>query len=142
MTDIVPKIDLPKYFTVTSLGIAENLVDVSVKAEPAHGKPPYEKSQTFPKSNLVLEDLIDLLPVDPQKIPTFARMFLSAIAMPRDFELAASRVQDQPNKIELSFELRGEKTKRWSKLFDTTQLNLNDLRVLLDWGKEAIKFQR
>ena len=142
MADLVPKIDLPQYFTVTSMGVADNLVDVSIHAEPAHGKPPYQNTHAFAKTHLVLEDLVDLFPVDHDKVPKLARVFLSSIALPRDFQLAASRVEGHPNTIELSFELRGDKPKRWGKTFDTSRLNLKDLGVLLDWAKEAIKYQR
>ncbi len=137
---LIPKIDLPRYFTVTSMGLGPNQVAVKVNAE-IPDQPHFESAKTFDKTNLVLDDFIDLFSVDRSKVPKMARFFLAAIAMPREFELAASKVEGHKNKIELSFELRGEKEKRWSKLFDTSNLNLTDLGVLLDWAKEASKYQ-
>jgi hypothetical protein len=140
-TSLIPKVDLPRYFTVTSMGLGPNQVAVRVNAEFAEDNH-FNKAETFNKTNLVLDDFIDLFQVDRSKVPKLARFFLVTIALPRDFELAASRVEGHKNKVELSFELRGEKEKRWSKMFDTSNLNLADLAVLLDWAKEAKKHQR
>ncbi len=139
--DLIPKIQLPRYFTVTSMGLGPRQVAVRVDAE-LSAADTFKQAKTFDKTNLVLDDFIDLFPVDRKKVPKLARFFLATIAMPRDFELAASRVAGNKNKIELSFELRGDKEKRWSKVFDTSNLNLADLGVLLDWTKEAKKYQR
>jgi len=140
-TSLIPKVDLPQYFTITSMGLGPNQVAVKVHAELAH-KQMYDEAKTFDKTNLVLDDFIDLFPVDRSKVPKLARFFLATIAMPRNFELAASRVEGSTDKVELGFELRGNKHKRWSKVFDTANLNLADLSVLLDWAKEAKKYQR
>lgn len=138
---LIPHVELPRYFTVTSMGLGPTQVAVKVHAE-VTDQPTYESAKTFDKTNLVLDDFIDLFPVDRSKVPKMARFFLATIAMPRDFELAAAKVPNQGDKIELSFELRGDKEKRWSKTFDTSNLNLTDLGVLLDWAKEAKKYQR
>ena len=140
-TDLIPKIDLPRYFTVTSMGLGPNQVAVKVIAEVPNGKT-FNSAKTFEKTNLVLDDFIDLFPIERKKVPKMARFFLATITLPREFELAATRVPDSKDKIELSFELRGDKVKRWFKVFDTANLNLTDLAVLLDWTKEAKKYQR
>lgn len=141
ITSLIPKIDLPKYFTITSTGLSPTQVGIKMTAE-ATGAPALNKALTFEKTNLVLWDFVDLFGVDPSKLPTMGRMALSSIAMPRDFELAASRVRDNASQIELSFELRGTDTKRWAKVLDTSNLNLQDLSVLLDWLNEAKQYQR
>lgn len=141
VTNLIPKIDLPNYFTVTSMSLGPNQVAVKVTAETGQDKP-YENTKTFEKTNLVLDDFIDLFAIKRTKIPKWARFFLAAIALPRDFELAAVPVQDKKAKIELSFELRGDSTKRWAQVIDTSNLNLADLGVLIDWVKEAKKYQR
>ena len=140
-TSLIPRVDLPRYFTITSMGLGPSQVAVKVDAEFAADNR-FEKAETFNKSNLVLDDFIDLFQVDRDKVPKLARFFLVTIALPRDFELAASRVEGHKDKLELSFELRGDKEKRWSKVFDTSNLNLADLSVLLEWVKEAKKHQR
>jgi hypothetical protein len=138
---LIPKVELPRYFTVTSMGLGPKQVAVKTTAELAHGDH-YEKTHTFDKTNLVLDDFVDLFSIDRSKIPTLAKVFLAAIALPREFELAASRVDSNKNQIRLSFELRGDSTKTWAKTFDASSLNLTDLAVLLDWAKEAVKYQR
>lgn len=139
--DLIPKIDLPSYFKVTSMGLGPNQVAVRVTADVRQDKP-FDSAKTFDKTNLVLDDLVDLFPIERSKVPKLARFFLVAIALPREFELAAAPVQGKKSQIELSFELRGDSTKRWAQTFDTSNLNLNDLAILLDWVKEAKKYQR
>lgn len=140
---LIPQVQLPSYFTVTSMGLGPKQVAVKMTAELAHGVP-YEKTQTFDKTNLVLDDFVDLFAIDRSKLPTLAKIFLASIALPREFELAASRIPEHKDKIRLSFELRGTdtKTKQWSKILDTSSLNLTDLSILIDWAKEAVKYQR
>lgn len=141
MNSLIPKIDLPRYFNIRCQPGPGGNARVTISAE-LKNKPKYEASQDYTKSQLVLDDLVRLFPVDQAKIPAIARMFLTTIALPPDFEVAALRVAGEPNKIKLRFDLYGDKPQQWSKLFDTAHLNLGDLAILVNWAKAAHTYSK
>lgn len=140
MADLIPKVELPRYFTITSEAQAKRQIVLSIEAELVKGDP-YTKSVTFDESRLTLNDLVKIFPFDQNEIGGIARMFMRTVALPRDFELAAKRGKTE-NQIDLSFELRGANHKRWDRTIDTSHLNLTDLAPLLEWAQEASKISR
>lgn len=136
----VPQVDLPQYFTVRSISFGPKEVAVKVDATLTDTKK-WHKAHRFTKPHITLEDALTLFEVDKKQVPRAARFGLAMIPLPRDFELTAERTGVQ-NQIRLRFELQGESEKTWTKTFDTTQLNLRDLAVLVDWAQEAVKHQR
>lgn len=134
---LIPHVELPRYFTVTSSAVSKTTTKLHVVAELVQGSQ-YTKEQTFPAAHLHLNDLVTLLPIDQSQFGIVAKMFMASIPLPQVFVLSAKRGGVQ-NQIVLAFDAF---ERHWEHTFDTSHLNLTDLGCLLDWAKEAAKTSR
>lgn len=137
---LVPKIDLPRYFRITSTpGTNETIIVCTVNIQ---GKPKEFAGKAGPTP--VLLDVVQAFPsLDIEKIPSLIRSGLGLIPLPTNWVLECQPAKTKEGfRITLDVTGKDKKVQHYEKELEVTTVQLAEFLDVLEWVKEANKVDR
>jgi hypothetical protein len=137
---LIPKIELPRYFRITSTpGSNETTIVCTVNVQ---GAPKEFKGKAG--SAPVLLDIVQAFPkLDMEKIPPLIRTGLGMVPLPTDWVLECQPAKKKEGfLLTLDIKQRSGATKHYEKELEVTTVMLAEFLDVLEWVKEANKIDR
>lgn len=137
---LVPKVELPRYFRITSTPLPAGALRIEATL---HSKDAKVYSSQIPTSSPTLLDVVKAFPsIDTSKFGSMAEKALGFVVLPSRWELECNPAQTKEG-FRISLDVhQSSGTKHWEKEITVTKLQLAELVDVLDWVKEANKIDR
>lgn len=137
MKALVPKIELPKYFKITSSVVEGGATQIEAKFLDKH----YVK--TVPTSAPTVIDVLRAFPdLNLSKVPKAGLAALEYVILPSRWDLECNPAQTKEGfRITLDIH-QSSGTKHWEKELQVTAVQLAEFVDVLDWVKQANRMEK
>lgn len=137
---LIPKIELPKYFKITSAPLADKTVRIEATLNAKGG---LSYVAIVPTETPSMLDVIKAFPkVDTESFSPLVKGFLGLVSLPTRWELECTPRQGKEGfRLTLDVYQAGG-AKHWEKEFEVTSMQLSEFVDIVGWVKEANKVGR